>query len=302
MNPHPEVSWPAGDGNLEHVSETIQITDCAIRVAREAGAIAIAGFRSADLGTDTKSDIHDLVTRFDRECEAHIRRVILDVFPGSSIVGEEEAALAGSGPLTWFVDPIDGTSNFARGIAMWAVSIGVAFDGEMIVGVIFDPVSGQLFWADERGAFLRSREFEGEDQPLRSAGSSDPAQATVALNFPLARDLVHFPELALEQFAKVTRSFAQVRGLGSTCITLCWIAAGWLDVTISFETNPWDVAAGAFIIRRAGGVFHGYRDGLIVEESRSYLAPHYYAAVASGEFETLHEIMRSQSLRPDTAE
>lgn len=279
-----------------------RITECAIRAAREAGGIALEGFRSGDLDVDTKVDKHDLVTRYDRTCEMHIREVILESFPDSSIVGEEEAALVGSGPLTWFVDPIDGTSNFARGIAMWAVSVGVARAGEMIAGVIFDPVSDQLFWADERGAFLRSREFGGEDRLLHSTGASDPAQATVALNFPLARDLVHFPDLALEQFALVTRSFAQVRGLGSTCIALCWIAAGWLDVTISFETNPWDVAAGSYLIRQAGGVFHGYSGGEIVDESRSHLAPHYYAAVSSGEFELLHGIMRSQSLRPDTAE
>lgn len=283
---------------LERVSETREITEVAIRAALEAGAIALAGFRSSDLAVDVKTDMHDLVTRYDRACEAHIRRVILDAFPDSSIVGEEEAALAGSGPLTWYVDPIDGTSNFARGIAMWAVSIGVARDGAMIAGVIFDPVSDQLFWADSRGAFLRSQEFGGEDRPLHSTGNTDPAQATVALNFPLARDLVHFPELSLEQFARVTRSFAQVRGLGSTCIALCWIAAGWLDVTISFETNPWDVAAGAFIIRQAGGVFHGYQEGAIVDESRSHLAAHYYAAVSNGEFEMLHDIMRTQSLRP----
>lgn len=326
VNPHHEATRVTDEGNLDRVSETNQITDCAIRAALQAGAIALAGFRSAGLVTDTKADQHDVVTRYDRECEAHIRRVILDAFPDSSIVGEEEAALVGPGPLTWFVDPIDGTSNFARGIAMWAVSIGVAYEGELIGGVIFDPVSAQLFWADERGAFLRSREFGGEDQPLGSTGgshgagnvesagsggsassagsrgSADPARATVALNFPLARDLVHFPELALEQFAQVTREFAQVRGLGSTCIALCWIAAGWLDVTVSFDTNPWDVAAGAFIIRKAGGVFHGYRDGLIVAESHSHLAPHYYAAVSSGEFDLLHEIMRSQSMRPNEAE
>lgn len=287
---------------LASVTGAIGITEVAIRAAREAGLIALEGFRSRGLSVETKTDMHDIVTRYDQECEAHIRRVILEAFSDSSIVGEEGASVAGAGQLTWYIDPIDGTSNFARGIAMWAVSIGVSRGEEMAAGVIFDPVNDQLFWADERGAFLRSGEFLGEDQRLNSAGTPDAARATVALNFPLARDLVHYPELALEQFSQVTRSFSQVRGLGSTCIALCWIAAGWLDVTISFETNPWDVAAGAFIIRQAGGVFHGYYAGEIVPEPLSHLAPHYYAAVAAGEFEMLHEIMRSQSMRPDTAE
>ncbi|WP_336992112.1 inositol monophosphatase family protein [Leucobacter sp. VD1] len=275
----------------------------AIRAAHEAGAIAREGFRGGDLGVAIKTDMHDVVTRFDRAAEAHIRGVILECFPDSAIVGEEAGETAGAGPLTWYIDPIDGTSNFARGIAMWAVSIGVAVAGEMVAGVIYDPVAGQLFWADERGAFLAEQPVDATDalarsRPLQSVGATVPAQATVALNFPLARDLVHFPELALEQFAEVTRTFAQVRGLGSTCIALAWIAAGWLDATVSFETNPWDVAAGGFIIRRAGGVYRSYAHGEALPEHGDHLGPHYYAAVAGGDFELLHEIMRTQSRRP----
>ena len=133
---------------------------------------------------------------------------------------------------------------------------------------------------------------------MRSRGCSDEGRATVALNFPLARDLVHFEELALAQYAEITRTFGQVRGVHSTCIALAWVAAGWVDATISFETNSWDVAAGCFIVRRAGGCFHGYRDGLQVAEGSSHLAPHYYAAIRGGDFELLHEIMRAQSRRP----
>lgn len=279
------------------MAETRDITAVAIRAAREAGQIALQGFRSADLGTRVKTDMHDLVTHYDGACEAHIREVILGTYPDATIVGEEAGAVVGSGSLTWYVDPIDGTSNFAHGIPMWAVSIGVERGGEMVAGVIFDPVQAQLFWADESGAFLID-ERSVSQLPLRAHGFVDPEQATVALNFPLARDLVHRPDLALEQYSAVTKTFAQVRGLGSTCIALCWIAAGWVDATVSFETNPWDVAAGALIIRRAGGIFHGYRDGAIVQSGESHLAPHYYAAVAGGEFALLHEIMRAQSLRP----
>ncbi|MBO1902321.1 inositol monophosphatase [Leucobacter weissii] len=278
--------------------EARRATAVAVAAAREAGAIALAGFRSGEMRVDLKADIHDLVTRYDRACEERIRETILTAFPDSTVVGEESGTSAGSGPLTWYVDPIDGTANFARGIPMWAVSIGVARDGEMISGVVYDPANEQLFWADDRGAFLTDGRSGGADRALRSRGHADPGRATVALNFPLARDLVHYPELALEQFAEVTHAFAQVRGLGSTCIALCWIAAGWIDVTISFETNPWDVAAGALIVRRAGGIYHGYDDGRIVPEQRDHLARHYYAAIAGGEFELLHEIMRTQSPRP----
>lgn len=286
-----------------------RVTETAIRAAIEAGEIAHEGFRSPGLRARQKQDMHDIVTRYDLACEQRIREVILADFPDATILGEETGEVRGSDAFSWYVDPIDGTSNFARGIAMWAVSIGVARDGTLIAGVIVDPVAGHVFWADERGAFLRTRigaiergerTVWGEDRPLRSTGHRHAGEATVALNFPLARDLVHFPDLALEQFAQVTRSFAQVRGLGSTCITLAWIAAGWLDATISFETHPWDVAAGAFIIRQAGGEFLGYRAGSQVSAEVAHLAPHYYAGVAEGEFALLHEIMRSQSMRPET--
>lgn len=274
------------------------ITEVAIRAAVRAGEVALEGFRSGTLDTQRKRDQHDVVTQYDRACEALIREEILASFPHSTIIGEEAGTVLGdAGPdtLTWYVDPIDGTSNYARGIAMWAVSIGVEWNGDLIVGVIVDPVSQHVFWADDRGAFLRDAEGE---RRLSAEGTRRASEATVALNFPLARDLVHFPELALTQFAEVTKAFAQVRGLGSTCIALAWIAAGWLDVTISFETNPWDVAAGAFVIRQAGGVFTGYRDGRAVATQDAHLAPHYYAAGADGEFAVLHDIMRTQSQRP----
>lgn len=261
------------------------------RAAREAGAIALEGFRRPGLDIDLKSDMHDVVTKYDGEAEQHIRAMILASYPASTIVGEEAASIRGSGPLTWFIDPIDGTSNFARGIAMWAVSIAVAVEGEIVAAAVYDPVNDHMFAADERGAFFN-------DEPMRSRGFIEPSQATVVMNFPLARDLVHFPDLALEQFAQVTRQFAQVRGLGSTCITLCWIAAGWVDATVSFETNPWDVAAAAFIVRQAGGTYAAYAEGRVLDRHLDYNGPHYYAAVPGAKFEVLHEIMRTQSLRP----
>lgn len=271
--------------------ETHEITDFARKIAREAGAIAMEGFRSRDLGIDLKQDLHDVVTQYDRACEEHIRAAILERYPDSTIVGEEDGATEGDGPLAWHIDPIDGTANFARGIAMWAVSIGIARDGEIVSGVVYDPANNHMFWADSRGAFLG-------DEPMRSWGFADPAQATVVLNFPLPRDLVHFPELALSQFAGVSQDFAQVRALGSSCISLCWVAAGWVDATVSFGANSWDVAASAFIIRRAGGQYVTYLDGAAQPEAGDFVNPHYLAAVPGGDFPILHEIMRTQSKRP----
>jgi len=293
-----DAKQTSGAERIDMAADESPVTATAIRAARAAGLLALEGFRRRDLSIETKTDMHDLVTEYDRACEARIREIILADFPESRIVGEEEGNSSGEGPLTWYVDPIDGTSNFARGIAMWAVSIGVAQGGEMIAGVIFDPSNDHLFWADERGAFI---DAAGRREPLQSWGQTDPSRATIALNFPLARDLASEPGVALEQFERVTRSYAQLRGLGSTCIALCWIAAGWIDGTISTETNPWDVAAGSYLIRRAGGVYHGYANGRIVPESQDYLAPHYFASIPGADFALLHEILRDQSARRDAS-
>lgn len=268
-----------------------ELSDFAKRIALEAGAIAMEGFRNRDLGIDLKQDFHDMVTKYDRACEVHIRDAILGAYPDSSIVGEEDGSIVGRGPLAWHIDPIDGTANFARGMALWAVSIGVALDGEIVVGVVYDPANDHLFWADDRGAFL------GEE-PMRSWGYAHPEQATVVCNFPLPRDLIHYRQLALDQFAEVSHQFAQVRALGSSCISLCWVAAGWVDATISFEAHSWDVAASAFIIRQAGGRYRAYVDGEEQPRSRDYEHPHYYASVPGAEYPVLEEIMRSQSTRP----
>lgn len=268
-----------------------ELSEFTRRVAQEAGSIAMAGFRNRDLGIDLKKDFHDMVTQYDRSCEDHIRAAIAEAYPGSRIIGEESGEDPGEGPLTWHIDPIDGTSNFARGMALWAVSIGVALDGEIVVGVVYDPANDHVFWADDRGAFL------GEE-PMHSWGFTEPSTATVACSFPLPRDLVHEPDIALAQFAEVTNQFAHVRALGSSCIALCWVAAGWLDATISFEASSWDVAASAFIVRQAGGSYLTYLDGTELPATRDYENPHYFAAVPGADFEILERIMRHQSKRP----
>ena len=274
--------------------DTREILDFSKRVAREAGAIAMEGFRSRDLGIDLKKDFHDMVTEYDRAAEVHVRRAILEEFPDSAIVGEEGGASEGSGGLTWYVDPIDGTANFARGTALWAVSIGVAVDGEVVVGVVYDPANDQLFSADGRGAFL-------DDEPMLSWGYSEPARATVVSEFPSPRDLERSPVLALEQFGDLTREFAHVRNIGSAAVSLCWVAAGWVDATIAFEVNSWDVAAAAFIVQQAGGTYHAYLAGEVQSGARIYEHPHYYAAAPGAEFEILHEILRVHSRRPTAA-
>lgn len=269
---------------------SIELAQIAQEAARGAGALALEGFRSKGMGIDEKANFHDLVTVYDVRAEQFIRGVIEKELPDSRIVGEEGGA-SGAGDVTWYIDPIDGTSNFARGIALWAVCIGAAVDGEVVAGVVYDPVADNMFVADERGAFLNG-------EALRSEGATTPERATVLASFPLPRDLVHLRAEALEAYAELEDTYSHVRDLGSSAITLTHVAAGWADAVFSFEASPWDVAAPAFILKRAGGIYRTYGEGAELAKESDHLHRHYYGTVAGADFPLIESLMRRQSTRP----
>jgi myo-inositol-1(or 4)-monophosphatase len=272
---------------------TTELADIARSAALSAGKVALEGFRNHNFEIEEKADFHDIVTVYDRQSEAEIRAVIDARLPGSRILGEE-GGCSGDGAVTWYVDPIDGTANFARGIALWAVVVAAAVNGEVVAGVVYDPVAGHLFEADERGARLNGR-------PLRARGCTTPEQATIIASFPLPRDLVHFKEEALAAYAELELGYSAVRDLGSSAISLCHVAAGWADATFAFEANPWDVAAPAFILKQAGGDYRTYGDGRQLSSDSDHLNRHYFGAVAGADFALIHQIMCFQSRRPINA-
>ena len=259
--------------------------------AAAAARLAMKGFRSTDLVAVEKADNHDLVTEDDSGCEQVIRTVLLERHPESAVLGEELGVQDTSGAaLTWHVDPIDGTAAFATGLAMWCVCIGAEVDGEMVAGVVFDPVAQQMFTADGAGAYLNGL-------PVRAEGRTDARQATVFAHFPWPRDLWWAPDQALEQFREVTATFATVRSVGSGALAMCYIAAGWADALFSHGANAWDVAASSFILRQAGGEFATYRAGEPCVPAWSHHGSHYVASVRGGDFPLLHDIVRHQSGR-----
>lgn len=271
-------------------TSSIELSRIAEEAARGAGAIALEGFRSKGMSIDEKANFHDLVTVYDVRAEQFVRGVIEQRLPDSRIVGEEGGS-SGEGEVTWYIDPIDGTSNFARGIALWAVCVGAAIDGEVVAGVVYDPVADNLFLADERGAFLNGEE-------LRSEGATVPEQATVLASFPLPRDLIHLRAEALEAYAELENTYSHVRDLGSSAITLTHVAAGWADAVFSFEAAPWDVAAPAFILKQAGGIYRTYGAGEELPGASDHLNRHYYGTVAGANFPLIESLMRRQSTRP----
>ncbi|MFC4010487.1 inositol monophosphatase family protein [Nonomuraea purpurea] len=224
------------------------LLDTAAEAARAAGPRLRKAFRTRP-GVSTKHDFHDPVTEHDRAAEESIRAVIDSRAPGSVIVGEE-GGTTGSGELTWYVDPIDGTANFAAGLPFFCVSVAVAVRGELMAGVVYDPVREEEFTAGPDGARCNGA-------PLRSQGAARDREAVLLSSFPTPADVESRADAALHRYGRFLTSFAAVRKPGSAALMLAYVAAGWADAAYGTRSKPWDVAAGALLVSRAGGVYLG---------------------------------------------
>jgi myo-inositol-1(or 4)-monophosphatase len=218
------------------------------RVARDAATCAGAMLRARHGGVQQvafKSEV-DLVTAVDREAEALIVEAIRRAFPSHGIVAEESTPAGSSrSGYCWYVDPIDGTTNFAHGFPHFAVSIAVEHDGEPLAAVVYDPMREELFTARRgEGARLNGR---------RIAVSSAPTLATalLATGFPYDRRQGAAFYLAFVEAA--LRRSRDVRRAGSAALDLCWVGCGRLDGFWEWKLQPWDTAAGRLVVDEAGG-------------------------------------------------
>ncbi|MBA2663243.1 MAG: inositol monophosphatase [Bradymonadaceae bacterium] len=220
---------------------------CTESIAREAGK-RIESERRAGFSISLKGK-NDLVTNVDRSIETFIRAQLHALFPGDYVVGEEHGE---DGPSeakttrTWFVDPIDGTLNFATGVPLYCVSIALQIDGQTCVGVIYEPSRDELFSARlGHGAWLNGQPIEVSEQPAL-------CDAVLVTGFPAQRTEEF--DRTLEQFATLTRESRGVRRLGSAAIDLAYVASGRLDGFWEYGLNAWDTAAGYLMVNEAGGL------------------------------------------------
>ncbi|GAA1766618.1 inositol monophosphatase family protein [Luedemannella helvata] len=200
-----------------------------------------------------KRDRHDPVTVHDRAAEASIRDFIMSTEPDSTVVGEEDG-VRGSGRVHWYVDPIDGTANFARGLPFWCTSVAAVVDGAVVAGAIYDPVRGDLFTASTTGAWCN-------EQPMHSTGVTEETAAMLVTSYPGSRGIETDRERVLARTAQLITTYATVRRPGSTALNLAYVASGRVDVALGIGINAWDVAAGALMVRQAGGHYFGLRRG-----------------------------------------
>ncbi|GAB3190678.1 inositol monophosphatase family protein [Nesterenkonia suensis] len=257
-----------------------QLRRIALAAADDVGPTLAAAFRTA-VKTQEKANAHDLVTWHDSATEERLAQLLSAAVPDSRITGEE-GGTQGSGAVEWIVDPIDGTSNFAHGFAMFSVSLAAAVDGEVVAGVVHDPVNGLTFSADDAGAWLREGGPDGVERPLsgRAEASRTPEhRLNLVTSYPSAEALEIDGPAALETFAETVRTFSTVRRVVSGALELCHAAAGWADVVFGVDTCPWDVAAGMLILRRSGGTYWGLGADLVPGAGTpgDHLAPHYLA-------------------------
>jgi len=188
----------------------------------------------------------NFVTAADRAAEETLREELMQARPGYGFLGEEGGAHEGSDKShRWIVDPLDGTMNFLHGIPHFAISIALEREGTIIAGVIYNPVSDDLFTAERgKGAFLN-------DQRLRVAARKRLADAVVAcaLPHPSRGDI----ELTQKEHHAVQAEVAGLRRFGAAALDLAWVAAGRLDAYWERSLSPWDMAAGIALVREAGG-------------------------------------------------
>lgn len=219
------------------------IRDVALRAAKEAGALLRQGLEQTR--TIEYKGEKNLVTDMDRRSEETIAALVQRELPDHSLMSEEGTRLQGDSGYRWFVDPLDGTTNYAHGYPCFCVSIGVEKDGELMYGVVYDPTLEEWFTAErEAGAFLNGKR-------LRVSAVSKLSDALLATGFP--PDVATAKENNLDHFADFMKRAQAVRRPGSAALDLCYVAAGRFDGFWELRLNPWDVAAGALMVTEAGG-------------------------------------------------
>ena len=214
-------------------------------IAREAGAL-LKDFFSRRIGYEYKGDV-DLVTEADRNSEKLIIERIRAQFPDHDIMGEEGGRRETGSAFRWYVDPLDGTTNFAHSFPHFAVSIALAYEAQVIVGVVYDPLRDELFSVERDGTPTR------DGAPIHCSTRDDLATALVGTGFGYDAD-VRRAQAAVA--AALLPDVRDLRRLGSAAIDLCWTACGRLDAYYEHGLNAWDLAAGRLLCERAGLEVH----------------------------------------------
>ena len=235
------------------------------RLAREAGAILRAGYNK-EHQVNYKGVI-DLVTEVDHQSEAFLLGEIQGKFPDHHIFAEESGVIQGNDEHIWFIDPIDGTVNYAHQIPVFCVSIAYASHGSLMLGVVYDPLRDELFAAERgKGAHLNGK-------TIHVSAATELQRSLLATGFPY--DAWNTMQDNFANFVHFAKRSQGVRRLGSAALDLCYVAAGRFDGFWEMSLKPWDMAAGGLIAEEAGAIVTN------VNGAKDYLSPPQSAIAAN---------------------
>jgi len=221
-------------------------TKLAVQIAREAGKLLEAGFGS-HFEIKNKEGRHNLVTEYDHKSEELIHNLIREDYPDDGILAEEGGNLTEStSGYEWVIDPLDGTVNFAHGIPMFSVSIGVRKGKEMVLGVVYHPITEELFIAEKgKGAYLNGKK-------LRVTNTKTLDDSIISTGFPY--NLIEDPLCCIEKLTVFLRKGLPIRRIGVASLDLTYLAAGRFDGFFEASLQAWDLAAGKLMVEEAGGI------------------------------------------------
>lgn len=237
----------------------------AVRAARNAGKIIARSFEELDLVETTQKGSNDFVTNVDREAEKVIIATIRKSYPEHSIVGEEFGVDQGANTdYQWIVDPLDGTTNFIKGIPHFCVSIALKVKGKLDQAVIYDPIRSELFTASRgQGAQLNGYR-------IRVSKGKEVEGAVLATGFP--HKAKHHLDAYLDMFKALYVDASDIRRAGSAALDLAYVAAGRVDGYWEIGLKPWDTAAGQLLVKEAGGMSCDFGGGPSQDRSGNIIA------------------------------
>jgi myo-inositol-1(or 4)-monophosphatase len=229
-------------------------------LAREAGALLMSFF--GKVAIEYKGDV-DLVTEADRRSEQLIVGHIRKQWPDHDLIGEEGSRRETGSDFRWYLDPLDGTTNFAHGFPVFCVSMALEHKGERIAGVVYDPSRNEMFAAEKGGGSRLN------GAPIHVSKTTRLAESLVATGFPSHKrhknPNIHF-------YHQITLRSHGVRRAGSAALDLCYVACGRFDAFWEFNLNSWDTAAGVLLVQEAGGKVTNFSDAPFSIDSREVLA------------------------------
>ncbi|MCL4871466.1 MAG: inositol monophosphatase [Anaerolineae bacterium] len=247
------------------------ISPIALDIAREAGTLLREGYFAADAPHKTielKSSSMDLVTQYDKAAETLIVGRLRAAFPDHRIVAEEGSNNSNDSPYLWLVDPLDGTTNFAHGFPVFAVSIALLDNGQPCLGIVYDPIRDECFAAIAgQGATLTRA--DGLTQTLQVSAAASLQESLLATGFPYDVQTSDWDNLA--EFRAFVKRSRGVRRPGAAALDLAYVAAGRLDGYWEYKLSPWDIAAGILLVREAGGRVTSIPTGPVTLEGQIHL-------------------------------